>query len=204
MCCFVLYSSEKIVSHKQKADSTLPPWILSDFMIKKPVNVSTTSDFTPFDSLGKYGVQKVMGLAGSSSDKTSKDEGDTSNKATLAHEMDTTIHKHFHHDPIKRYGKGMHLIVPSYDGHIYVINSMKGCAERIDIGEHIYSTPLFDDITGDGYMDMLVGTMNGEMLLFETSIPHHPINSWSSYPKHQLNGFTHGVTGISIPATEKK
>ena len=64
--------------------------------------------------------------------------------------------------------------------------------------------PLFDDVTGDGYMDMLVGTMNGELLLFETAVPYHPLNSWPSYPKHRLNGFTHGVTGISIPEQMKQ
>ena len=29
-------------------------------------------------------------------------------------------------------------MVPSFDGHIYVIEGMLKCAERIDIGEHIY------------------------------------------------------------------
>lgn len=100
--------------------------------------------------------------------------------------------------------KGLHIIIPSYDGHVYVIDGVKGCAERLDVGEHVYSMPLFDDVTGDGFLDMLVGTMNGEMLLFETSIPHHPLNSWPSYPKHRLNGFTHGMVGISIPADMKK
>ena len=89
--------------------------------------------------------------------------------------------------------KGLHIVIPSYDGHVYIIDGVKGCAERVDVGEHVYSMPLFDDVTGDGFLDMLVGTMNGEMLLFETS-----------YPKHRLNGFTHGVVGISIPADMKK
>ena len=34
--------------------------------------------------------------------------------------------------------KGLHIVVPSFDGHIYVIEGMLKCAERIDIGEHIY------------------------------------------------------------------
>ena len=100
--------------------------------------------------------------------------------------------------------KGLHIVIPSYDGHVYIIDGVKGCAERVDVGEHVYSMPLFDDVTGDGFLDMLVGTMNGEMLLFETSVPHHQLNSWPSYPKHRLNGFTHGVVGISIPADMKK
>jgi hypothetical protein len=42
--------------------------------------------------------------------------------------------------------------VPSFEGHIYVIDGLKKCAERIDIGEHIYSTPLMDDVTGNGFI----------------------------------------------------
>ena len=32
----------------------------------------------------------------------------------------------------------MHIIVPTFDGHIYIIEGALQCAERIDIGEHIY------------------------------------------------------------------
>jgi hypothetical protein len=38
-----------------------------------------------------------------------------------------------------------------------------GCAERIDIGEHIYRVPLIDDVTGDGMLDLVVGTLNGQV-----------------------------------------
>jgi hypothetical protein len=138
--------------------------------------------------------------------------------------------------------------VPSFEGHIYVIDGLKKCAERIDIGEHIYSTPLMDDVTGkgclyvymyvcvcvcvcicmyiciyvymyiciytyiyiclyvyvityiyvyiciyvymyihihmciyiymligNGYLDLVVGTLNGQVHLLETTIPYHPV-----------------------------
>ncbi len=101
------------------------------------------------------------------------------------------------------HGRGLHLLVPTFDGHIYVIEALSGCAERIDVGERVVTMPLLDDVTNDGYLDMLIGTMSGELLLFDTSVPYHPLNSWSSYPKHRLNGFTHGNVGISIPADAK-
>ena len=96
------------------------------------------------------------------------------------------------------------MIVPSFDGHLYVIQGHMRCAERIDIGEHIYSVPLIDDITEDGYLDLVVGTLNGQVHLLETRIPYHPMNSWSSFPKNRLNGFTHGVMGVSFPLEEKR
>jgi hypothetical protein len=77
--------------------------------------------------------------------------------------------------PLRRKGKGLHILVPSFEGHIYVIDGFLKCAERIDIGEHIYSTPLMDDITGNGYLDLVVGTLNGQVHLLETTVPYHPV-----------------------------
>ena len=99
---------------------------------------------------------------------------------------------------------GLHLLAPSYDGHLYIIDGVKGCAERVDVGEHIASVPLVDDVSGDGYIDILLGTVNGEVMLLETKIPYHPLNAWPSFPKGRTNGFTHGQIGISIPEVEKR
>lgn len=38
-----------------------------------------------------------------------------------------------------------------------------------------------------------------QVILMESSIPHHPLNSWTSFPKHRLNVFTHGQIGVSVP-----
>lgn len=35
----------------------------------------------------------------------------------------------------KTKAKGLHVIVPTFDGHIYVVNGKLKCAEKIDIGE---------------------------------------------------------------------
>lgn len=143
--------------------------------------------------------------------------------------------------PLPARGLGLHLVIPSFDGHVYIIDGLTGCAERLDVGEHISAPPLLDDVTGDGYLDLLVATMNGQVILFEvsravarqvpivtrilqqphylphylpplyllypmrqTDIPYHPMNAWSSFPNHRLNGFTHGQLGVSVAASEKR
>lgn len=99
---------------------------------------------------------------------------------------------------------GLHLLVPSFDGHLYLMDGQHTCAERIDIGEHLSSTPLLDDIDANGLLDIVVGTLHGTVHVLETQIPYHPLNSWTSFPKDRGNGFTHGQIGVSIPALEKK
>ena len=99
---------------------------------------------------------------------------------------------------------GLHLVVAAGDGHVYIIDGAKGCAERIDVGEHVFSMPLIDDISQDGFLDLVIGTANGQILVLETEIPYHPLNAWSSFPKYRTNGFTHGISGISIPSQIKK
>jgi len=99
---------------------------------------------------------------------------------------------------------GLHALIPSFDGHLYVIEGNMKCAERIDTGEHINTAPLIDDITGDGFLDIVVGTMNGQVMVLETAIAYHPLNAWSSFPNNRMNGFTYGQMGISVPEIEKR
>ena len=62
---------------------------------------------------------------------------------------------------------------------------------------------LLDDVTGDGFFDLVIGTMSGQLIVMESSIPYHPLSAWSSFPRGRLNGFTVGQTGISVPIMER-
>jgi len=104
-----------------------------------------------------------------------------------------------------RHSQGLHLLVPAHDGHLYIIDPNRGCADTVDLGgEHMSATPLVEDVDGDGKLDILLGTVSGQVILIGTDVPHHPMNSWPSFPKHRFNGFTHGVLGVSIPDSERR
>jgi hypothetical protein len=71
-------------------------------------------------------------------------------------------------------------LVMSFDGFLYAINGKSGCAHAVDIGENSYSAVLVDDVCGDGNLELLVSTMNGNVYMLQTQAPYHPLKTWSS------------------------
>ena len=45
---------------------------------------------------------------------------------------------------------------------------------------------LADDVNGNGMLDLVVTTMNGNVFLIDTKTPWHPLKSWTSFP-HGFN-----------------
>jgi hypothetical protein len=73
-----------------------------------------------------------------------------------------------------------HILVMSFDGFLYVIDGKSGCAHTVDIGEHSYAAVLVDDMCGDGNLELLVSTMNGNVYMLQTQAPYHPLKTWSA------------------------
>ncbi|CBJ28983.1 conserved unknown protein [Ectocarpus siliculosus] len=94
--------------------------------------------------------------------------------------------------PIGGWGAGLHLLAPSEDGHVYVIEGATACVNKIDLGERVRSMVLADDVDGDGTLDLIVGTMSGEVVALSANVPYHPLNAWTSQVRGPTNGFTHG------------
>jgi len=74
----------------------------------------------------------------------------------------------------------MQLVVPSFDGGMYIFDGKGVCSHRVDIGESAYSQVLAGDVTGDGRLDLVVGTMAGNMYVFGTTKHYHPSVGWPS------------------------
>jgi hypothetical protein len=55
-----------------------------------------------------------------------------------------------------------------------------GCADTFDIGETSYGMVLADDLDGDGRLELLVATMNGNVYAFDTWQRYHPLKAWPS------------------------
>lgn len=48
--------------------------------------------------------------------------------------------------PMGGRGAGLHLVLPTYDGKLHVVEGATGCANHVDVGEHIYAMPIADDL----------------------------------------------------------
>ena len=66
------------------------------------------------------------------------------------------------------------------------------------MGEHSYTQVLADDLTGNGYLDLLLSTMNGNLYCFETDTSYAPLRTWRSANQgrnvHHLRDGYHGVS----------
>ena len=83
--------------------------------------------------------------------------------------------------------KGLTLLVPSFDGYLYVIDGSMGCYDVVDIGETSYGAPLVDDVTGNGKMDVVIATMNGNVYLFESSDAEYDVSYYQTSQVHGVN-----------------
>lgn len=50
----------------------------------------------------------------------------------------------------------------------------------MDVGENAYAMVLADDVDGNGRMDLVLATMNGNVYCFETGAHYHPLKAWPS------------------------
>ncbi|KAF8289943.1 FG-GAP repeat protein,intergrin alpha chain [Trypanosoma cruzi cruzi] len=95
--------------------------------------------------------------------------------------------------------EGLHIIVPSHDGVLYIVSGTTGCVDGIDINEKSSTMVLADDMTGNGKLDLVVSTLSGSVMVFETQAAFHPLKAWISRVK-STNGLTasEGYVGVFI------
>jgi hypothetical protein len=130
--------------------------------------------------------------------------------------------------PTVRTIRSPHLIIPTFDGRVYVLQyrqsvtkplDSKGvstdstsssptssfCLQKLDAtGGKLHGSVLLDDVTNDGYLDLIVGSLNGEVAVYETSVPYHSSNAWSTFPRDHGRSFTYGDMMIVVNNEEKQ
>lgn len=77
-------------------------------------------------------------------------------------------------------GPSLHAVVPSFDGFLYLIDGLTACADTVDVGESSYSMVLADDLDGNGRMELVLSTMNGNIYVLETPSDYHPLKTWTA------------------------
>eukprot|EP00891_Asterochloris_glomerata_P005963 jgi/Astpho2/5963/e_gw1.00080.8.1_t len=97
-------------------------------------------------------------------------------------------------------GLSQQLVVMSFDGHLYMVDGLTGCADSIDIGENSYAMVLADDLDNNGHMELVAATMNGNVYAFQTAAEYHPLKSWTS-AVHGLNALAARFNWQGIAAT---
>eukprot|EP00892_Ulva_mutabilis_P001015 jgi/Ulvmu1/10914/UM007_0091.1 len=94
-------------------------------------------------------------------------------------------------------GPSLQLIVPSFDGYVYVIDGITACADAIDISDVAYASVLVDDLDGDGRLELLVATMSGHLYSLGTPAEHHPLKTWpQQVPGTSQFVARHGQVGV--------
>lgn len=92
--------------------------------------------------------------------------------------------------------RGQHIIAPAFDGVLYIVDA-SGCVDTIDVGETSYGMVLADDLDGNGFLDLLMVTMNGNVLAFDTRATYQPLKTLTAQV-HGPNNFVarYGTVGV--------
>ncbi|CAM9557602.1 unnamed protein product [Chrysoparadoxa australica] len=88
---------------------------------------------------------------------------------------------------------GLHIVVPSLDGHLYIVEGRTGCTNKLGLEGHVYSQVLASDLDSSGMLSLVLATMDGRALALSTGVPAHPLNAWEQERRGGRNGFVHGM-----------
>ncbi len=81
---------------------------------------------------------------------------------------------------LKSDGQHLTLLAPAHNGIVYMIHGVTGCTFKVDIGENAYGMILVDDVTGNGKLDLIITTMNGNVICLGTDVNHETPATWTS------------------------
>eukprot|EP00013_Stygamoeba_regulata_P010467 CAMPEP_0177686876 /NCGR_PEP_ID=MMETSP0447-20121125/33810_1 /TAXON_ID=0 /ORGANISM="Stygamoeba regulata, Strain BSH-02190019" /LENGTH=726 /DNA_ID=CAMNT_0019197043 /DNA_START=39 /DNA_END=2216 /DNA_ORIENTATION=+ len=92
------------------------------------------------------------------------------------------------------------MVFQSWRGLLHVVDARRGCSDKIDLEAYTYSKVLVDDMTGNGYLDLLVATNTGDVYCIATNTPFHPLKTIQSHAAH-MGGVFQRFNYFGIAAT---
>lgn len=105
--------------------------------------------------------------------------------------------------PLPAASGAMTLVVASFDGLVYFIDGKSGCADTFDVGEMVYGSPLADDMDGDGRTEVVLATMNGNVLCLSTARPHLSLAAWPAQAPGGHSAARLGWYGVRVSAATR-
>jgi len=77
------------------------------------------------------------------------------------------------------------IVVMTIEGYLVLLDSSATCLEKLDLGEQSFSKVLADDVTGNGNIDLVIATKQGNIHCLGTRSLYHPLKTTPSRMNYQ-------------------
>jgi len=105
---------------------------------------------------------RSRGSSGSSGYGNESDSGDNAKSARAQQQQQQQGRSSWSGPaPLGGFASGLHLLFPTHDGGLHVVEGGSGCLNRVELGERVYAMPLADDLQVRGCKWAWVGVLKG-------------------------------------------
>ncbi|GKY92953.1 hypothetical protein MPSEU_000264200 [Mayamaea pseudoterrestris] len=98
------------------------------------------------------------------------------------------------HDLSSSHSAGLHIVYPSGET-LYIIDASSACTHPVPVGEVMTASVQVDDVHGTNKLDLVIATMDGNVITLESQTPYHPLNVWNNgETRSRFGGSVHGYS----------
>jgi len=161
-------------------EGTVKCWNTRDLSVKWEAKISTDARATPSlaDLNGDGVLDLILGTGTGHIWALSGDTGDVLGGFPVSSGLRI-------HVPISLFDMNgdsiPELFVSGAKSQLYIIDPTTMCLEVVDLAEPIANPVAIDDVTSDGYMDLVVVSGRGTVYSLSTDVPFHPLHTWADH-----------------------